>query len=65
MPSLAQTVKKKAVVPASYLPWGQESDFTGTAAGGHHQRDLQPLAHHDVQVPGRQVRNQNSYAAAG
>ena len=29
LPKLARTVKKKAVVPASYLPWGEESDFTG------------------------------------
>jgi hypothetical protein len=29
LPQLAKTVKKKAVVPASYLPWGDESDFTG------------------------------------
>ena len=29
LPKLAKTVKKKAVVPASYLPWGDESDFTG------------------------------------
>ena len=26
---LAKSLKKAPVVPASYLPWGQESDFTG------------------------------------
>ena len=29
--TLAKSLKKAPVVPASYLPWGQESDFTGTA----------------------------------
>ena len=29
LPKLATAVKKKAVVPASYLPWGTEADFTG------------------------------------
>ncbi len=30
LPQTAKAVKKKAVVPASYLPWGKESDFTGS-----------------------------------
>ena len=29
LPKLAKTVEKKAVVPASYLPWGKEADFSG------------------------------------
>jgi hypothetical protein len=29
VPKLAKTVRKKAVVPASYLPWGTEKDFAG------------------------------------
>ena len=29
LPKLAKSLKKSAVVPASYLPWGQESDFAG------------------------------------
>jgi hypothetical protein len=29
LPRLASTLKKQAVVPANYLPWGQESDFAG------------------------------------
>ena len=32
LPTLAKAVEKKAVVPASYLPWGTEADFTGTGA---------------------------------
>ncbi len=29
LPKTAKAAKKKAVVPASYLPWGSESDFAG------------------------------------
>jgi hypothetical protein len=29
MPQLAESLKTKAVVPASYLPWGKEADFSG------------------------------------
>jgi hypothetical protein len=29
LPKLAKSLKKEAVVPANYLPWGQESDFAG------------------------------------
>jgi hypothetical protein len=29
LPKLAKSIKKQAIVPANYLPWGQESDFTG------------------------------------
>ena len=29
MPTLAKAVEKKAIVPASYLPWGKEADFSG------------------------------------
>ena len=28
---LARSIKAKPIVPASYLPWGKESDFTGVA----------------------------------
>ena len=30
LPTLAKSLKKSAVVPASYLPWGQETDFAGS-----------------------------------
>jgi Protein of unknown function (DUF3048) N-terminal domain/Protein of unknown function (DUF3048) C-terminal domain len=36
MKQLADSLKnKKSVVPASYLPWGKASDFTGTADASH------------------------------
>ncbi|MCZ4498018.1 MAG: hypothetical protein JWQ74_571 [Marmoricola sp.] len=31
LPVLAASIKKAPVVPAAYLPWGAESDFTGAA----------------------------------
>jgi hypothetical protein len=31
LPKLAKTLKKPPIVPASYLPWGAESDFVGAA----------------------------------
>ncbi|MCW2783579.1 MAG: hypothetical protein JWP74_96 [Marmoricola sp.] len=31
LPVLARSIKSKPVVPASYLPWGKESDFSGIA----------------------------------
>jgi hypothetical protein len=31
LPVLARSIKAKPVVPANYLPWGAESDFTGVA----------------------------------
>jgi hypothetical protein len=31
LPKLAASLKSKPVVPASYLPWGAESDYTGVA----------------------------------
>ena len=29
LPELAESLRGKAVVPASYLPWGKQADFTG------------------------------------
>jgi len=31
LPVLAASIKKKPVVPAAYLPWGTDADFTGAA----------------------------------
>lgn len=30
LPELAKTLKSKSIVPASYLPWGSDSDYVGT-----------------------------------
>src|ERR1700712_3716975 len=35
MPELARSLRKKAIVPASYLPWGKEADFTSTTPVTH------------------------------
>ena len=67
LPKLAKSLKKQPVVPASYLPWGQESDF----AGG------QPASTMSVQFSGsstttfkydaqaKKYVNTDSYAGAG
>ena len=57
MKELAASLKnKKAVVPASYLPWGKDTDFTGTAKATHIDADLQPVLDDVVGLPGREVR---------
>ncbi len=64
LPKLAKAVSKKAKVPASYLPWGKESDFSGG----------QPAKTFDAVFPrhttkwryqGGKYKNLNSFAAAG
>ncbi|MET0997176.1 MAG: DUF3048 domain-containing protein [Marmoricola sp.] len=65
IPKLAKTLKKKAVVPASYLPWGKETDF----AGGQPARTIQAIfsRSHTTswRYQGGKYRNQNSFAADG
>ncbi len=65
LPKLAKTLKKKAVVPASYLPWGTEADFTG----GQPARTIQAIfsRSHTTswRYQGGAYRNQNSFAAEG
>lgn len=65
MPRLAKTLKKKAVVPASYLPWGTETDFTG----GQPARTLNAVfsRSHTTswRFKGGEYRNLNSFAAEG
>lgn len=34
LPDLAKSLKKKPIVPASYLPWGKEGDFAGVKPAG-------------------------------
>lgn len=35
LPKLASSARSKSVVPASYLPWGKGSDFTGSQQARH------------------------------
>jgi hypothetical protein len=65
IPKLAKTLRKKAVVPASYLPWGKETDF----AGGRPARTVEAIfsRSHTTswRYQGGKYRNQNSFAAEG
>jgi len=63
LPELAKTLRKKAVVPASYLPWGKEIDF----AGGRPAQTISAVfsrSHTTTwRYQGGKYRNQNSFAA--
>ncbi len=65
MPKLAKAARSEATVPASYLPWGEESDFTGTRAA--RSIDAVFSRSHTTSWKYRQgtYRNQNSFAAPG
>jgi hypothetical protein len=60
----AATLKKKTVVPASYLPWGTEKDYSGVASARH--VDVRFSAGHTTQWAwtGGHYANTNSYAPA-
>jgi hypothetical protein len=64
---LASTLKKKAVVPASYLPWGAESDFSG----GQPARTINAsfsratTTHFRYNAQTKKYVNTNSHAGAG
>ncbi len=65
LPQLAKTVAKKAIVPASYLPWGEESDF----AGGRAAKEIDAVfsrSHTTAwRYKGGKYENLNSFAEAG
>jgi hypothetical protein len=63
MPKLAKTVAKKAVVPASYLPWGKESDFTGGQPAKSIDAVFSRSHTTSWRFEGGKYRNQNSFAA--
>jgi hypothetical protein len=63
MPKLAKTVEKKAVVPASYLPWGKESDFTGGQPAKSIDAVFSRSHTTSWRFEGGKYRNQNSFAA--
>lgn len=65
LPKLAGAVKKKAVVPASYLPWGKESDFAGTQLARSIDARFSPTHTTSWRYQGGRYRDQNSFAAPG
>ena len=65
MPKLAKAMKEKSVVPASYLPWGTESDFKGTRPAKSIDAVFSRSTTTSWRYRGGKYRIQNSYAAAG
>ena len=65
MPELARSVRKKAIVPASYLPWGKESDFTGAAPASSLEAMFSRSSTTSWKFQGGKYVNTNSNAAAG
>ena len=65
MPELAKAKKKKSVVPASYLPWGSESDFRGARPAKSIDAVFSRSHTTSWRYQGGKYRNQNSNAAAG
>jgi hypothetical protein len=64
---LASTLKKSAVVPASYLPWGAETDFAGgqpaTAIRARFSRATTTTFRYNAQT--KKYVNTNSHAGSG
>ena len=65
MPQLAAKVKKKAVVPASYLPWGKASDYAGTTPARTVNSTFSRTHTTTFTYQGGKYRNQGSNAADG
>ncbi len=66
MKELADSLKhKKAVVPASYLPWGKDTDFTGTAKASHIDAVFSRSSTTSWSFKGGTYENTNSNAAQG
>jgi hypothetical protein len=65
LPQLAKAVAKKAVVPASYLPWGKESDFKGVRPATTVNAIFSRGHTTSWKFQGGKYHDQNSNAAAG
>ena len=63
LPQLAKTVKDEARVPASYLPWGSESDFAGAEPATTINAVFSRSHTTSWRYQGGKYRNVNSFAA--
>jgi hypothetical protein len=67
LPKLAKSLKKQPIVPANYLPWGQESDFAGgqpaSGMGVQFSRSTTTSFRFDPQA--KKYVNTNSHAPQG
>jgi hypothetical protein len=64
IPTLAGTLDKKPVVPASYLPWGTEKDFTGSRPATKVNAIFSRSHTTSWRYQGGKYHNDNSFAAA-
>ncbi|WP_183407854.1 DUF3048 domain-containing protein [Nocardioides marmoriginsengisoli] len=65
LPKFAKSLKKKALVPASYLPWGSESDFVGVAPATSVSVRFSPITTTKFKWNGKKYLNTDTYARAG
>lgn len=65
LPELAKAVRKRAVVPASYLPWGTHADFTGGRPATSIDAIFSRSHTTSWKFQGGKYRNLNSFAAEG
>jgi hypothetical protein len=65
VPKLARTLRKKAVVPASYLPWGKVADFPGGEPATSLDAIFSRSHTTSWRYQGGKYRNENSFAEQG
>lgn len=65
LPAVAKAARKKARVPASYLPWGTAKDFSGVGKARHITAVFSPSHSTVWDFRGGKYHNTNSFAASG
>ena len=65
VPKLTKTLRKKPIVPASYLPWGKESDFTGGQPATSVAAIFSRSHTTSWRYQGGKYHNDNSFASEG
>lgn len=65
LPKFAKSLKKQALVPASYLPWGSESDFVGALPAKNISVRFSPITTTSFEFNGKKYVNTGSYAKKG
>lgn len=63
--ALAKTLKKKAIVPANYLPWGTQKDFSGVQKARHVAVRFSGFRTTEWSYGGGVYTNTNSYEPKG
>ncbi|WP_209715640.1 DUF3048 domain-containing protein [Marmoricola sp. OAE513] len=65
LPKFATSVKKKAIVPANYLPWGTESDYVGVRPAKTISVRFSPITTTVFKWNGKKYLNTDTYARRG